>query len=482
MNRDDSSESESSDSESDEDRTANRKLSRQTKSLIDKIKAKDTRQNYTSLLYELCHKAHVKVGSNFYEEDRSHGIYKVQLKIEDMIERGVSKRKEDAKNEAAQKMLNRIINDPLLKARFIDAHVKKFEAESITLAKMSEIKTFQTSLKVLKLMKDQIFSKETKIEIRDFDETSLHEFIFDLYNRNKSDTKIYEDLRKIIETLNVTLDVDQKYQYIPVGSYCIQNIRKDKQIVDLICICKVGEFRQHPVDPNMLDMIKLMLQVDPWVKDWTHEMSKVGDRNVMEMTHKTNKYSLRIYVDLPQTDLLRADRVKFAFQHHIILSRSVSYLSINDYKIVSLATRAWRDKHGMNVLPSEVIDFIVLRSLDKVRGTNFGKLVKKVLKTISIDILDELNIEEKFEHPYTALLQSISKTDRDLIARAAYNSLVQISNGEYTNNFTVLQLGRIFILLTHFRLVYSLCFGSLSIMTFFFHDLKQIFMLSLIHI
>lgn len=397
-----------------------------------------------------------------------NGEFEVELRFDKLLAYGKGKKKQDAKRDAAVKIIQQIRADSELNQRFNPKSKKQIGkpasvADSTLGDRHHRFFDEYTSYKIFEDSQNSSFNLKEDIKKKKQDmesylvslgqkcklENTIRDFYYYLFKKISDYTSMAASSTKqiLMHAPQHVADYINNTYLIPVGSFALGSIRADKLTAD--CIMIFEEVKQI----EEADFMKLYQQAleecqildnqsnanyTPLSCTFSIKTSDLGLYLEVATQYETTELKLNIYIfnftkqhQKPANPSVIQDvsnlvthvrQIYNAFEHSIE--------DLSSYRILLVALRIWRDKHNLSCLRSEILDILVLNEFLTNKLVNISPALNNCLLVLSTDEVLK-SVLSRFGNFYEELHQEMSEDDKKLLQKVSSQSLHSIFQGNF---------------------------------------------------
>jgi len=397
-----------------------------------------------------------------------NGEFEVELRFEKLLAYGKGKKKQDAKRDAAIKIIKQIRSSQELSERF-NPKSKKLStkiagtSDSIIADKSNRFfeecisyKFFEKSHNKNFSLKEDIKKKNQELEAHllalgqnDKLEDTDSEYFRLMFKKISDYTSMITSNTKqvMINAPRHIADYIYNCYIIPIGSFAVGCMRNDKLIADCLMIFeKVKDCEDH----DLFELYKQALEECQNLEkqNYTHLDCKFtvksdarGAYLEAQSLFEAQTLKINIYINnqgqqQTKSQSQNSDFKKFNFLITHVKQIYNTFENLSDdlanFRTLLITLRLWREKNSLNSLPTEIIDVILLNEFLTNKLLNISSTLITCFTILSSEEVMKA-ILKRYGAQYESLYQEISQSERGKILRISSQSLNSVLQGDYSS-------------------------------------------------
>jgi len=396
-----------------------------------------------------------------------NGEFEVELRFDKLLAYGKGKKKQDAKRDAAIKIIKQIRSDSDLNQKFNPKSKKvpgKVSSASESMIGDRHQRFFDeyTSFKIFDDSRNTNFNSKDDIKKKKQDlesylvslgqkckiENSIRDFYYHLLKKISDYTSMAASSTKqvLMHAHQHVADYINNTYLVPVGSFALGSIRADKLIADCIMIFEevkeieeadfIRLYQQALEECQILDN-QSNTNYTPLNCKFSIKTSDLGLYLEVATEHEASDLKLNIYIFnstkqqkqlSPSVTKDVSNLITHVRQIYNTFEHSVEDLS--SFRILLAALRIWRDKHSLSCLRSEILDILLLNEFLTNKLVNISPALNNCLLVLSSDEVLK-SVLSRFGNFYEELYQEMSQDEKSLIQKVSSQSLNSIFQGNF---------------------------------------------------
>jgi hypothetical protein len=395
------------------------------------------------------------------------GEFEAELKFEKLVAFGKGRKKQDAKREAAAAIIYQIRSNPQLKEKFnpkiskpnpsFGEHIGKIPSRILpSEGKEKKRRLFESAIEVKifeDLHKKDSFSKDNLKKMNfDFEDhlNNLSEKYATQFLAREHSQEVYKKIsdytsisianprQVMFEAEKHLADLVTECVLVPVGSFGLECVRSDKQVIDAIITFR--EKSKTMTDMEFLELYKASFEdcqkLDKanglLALEFGLKIVSKKDKGVEELYFEILEKSVRmkVYVsniskmEREKSPLLYMNKFDYSIVHlkRIYQCFEDSPEDLNDFRTLLTAMRIWRERNGLEFLRAEIIDIIILNDFINNRGINIPGSAINCLMILDYEEITRA-VLIKFDSFYETLYNKLTEDQKAKIFSSAGKSL-----------------------------------------------------------
>jgi len=399
-------------------------------------------QHHRSALYELnifSRKFSAEPLWSFPFEANEDGDFEVTLQFGNLVVQEKGKRKQDAKKEAAAKMVQKIKetqtkNEPII---FESNPMLILSKNGFGLKKEDKARDlFNKTRKagfMAKIQSQKLFEKkeiENRFEahvssiLKQLEpETSVNEEIQTFFQKIVNYTSITTSNPKqiMLNSENHLADNIRDCYLTPIGSFALGCMRNDNLVVDsLLVYNKMTEISEEELLKLYRHSLETCYELDKEAGTNTTNMefkfeTQGSFLEVTEIKKSNGSFKMRVYIS--EQSVFQVGHIKDLYKS---LDQSVEQLSA--FRNLAKMFKIWKRRNSsLACIPSEIIDMVLLNTFLTKKSATIEENVSKTLAVLSSEELIK-SILSKFAQSYQNVYESVPVESRLNLRKAAVES------------------------------------------------------------
>jgi len=403
---------------------------------------------------------------SFPFEANEDGDFEVSLQFGDLIVQEKGKKKQEAKKEAALKMIEKIketqkmekpiVSQPGNRLKVNEASAKKRNDRSKAifqkalkpnmLAKIQakEDSRFQPLTQELSL-DAQVNSILKKYELNQSTSERLQNFFQKIMNY----TSIITSNPKLImlDAEKHLADFVKDCYLIPIGSFALGSMRSDKLSIDTLLLFQEVKGLS---DLELLELYKTSLEVCYGLDQqsgtnvsnmkFQFTIQSNNQRNYLEITEmeKTGEhFKLHVLIPNKSQENVSQSLKNLPITHiqKMYASLDNSLEELNSFRSLLKIMKIWMENSRLEEINSEIIDVVLLSTFLNRRSSKIHDNVVNCLTILQSEALTQ-SVLSQFDQNYLNLYQGLSNESKEKLVQNSHQSLMYI----FENNFTRAQI------------------------------------------
>lgn len=396
-----------------------------------------------------------------------NGEFEVELRFDKLLAYGKGKKKQDAKRDAAIKIIKQIRSDSELNQRFNPKSKKQPGKVSNASDSMigdrhqrffdeyTSFKIFDDSRNTHFNLKDDIKKKKQDLESYLVSlgqkckiENSIRDFYYHLFKKISDYTSMAASSTKqiLMNAQQHVADYINNTYLIPVGSFALGSIRTDKLVSDCIMIFEeVKEIEEADFIRLYQQALEECQRLDnqsntnytPLNCKFSIKTSGLGSYLEVATQYEVDDLKLNIYIfNSTKQQKAKNPSITHDVSNLITHVRQIynnfehTLEDLSHFRILLVALRIWRDKHNLSCLRSEVLDILLLNEFLTNKFVNLSPALNNCLLILSTDEVLK-SVLSRFGTFYEELYQEMSQDEKIIIQKVSSQSLNSIFQGNF---------------------------------------------------
>lgn len=424
--------------------------------------------HHKSALYELniiSRRLSIEPIWSFPFEANEDGDFEVSLQFGDLLVQEKGKKKQEAKKEAAVKMLEKIKDAQKLDKPIAAQPGNRIQKSTEASGRKKNDRTralFQKSIKPNFLGRTQL--KDNQMFQPITEESNFEDHIKSVLKKYEIRPRFTEGLQNFFQKImnytsiitsnpkQIMLDAEKhladfirESYLIPVGSFALGTMRNDKLIIDTLLFFQEVK---NISDIELLELYKNSLEVcygldqlsGTNVNNMKFQFAIQSDNqgNYLEITEVESTgglFKLNVRLSKRANEMTEVSQASASFSvshiQKIYDSLDHSLEELNNFRSIRRVMKKWIENSNLEEINSEVLDAIVLSTFLRKRFSGIQENVLDALTILRSESLT-MSVLSQFDNHYLHLFQGLSNELKRKLTQTSQQSLMYISN----NNFT----------------------------------------------